>query len=167
MRIVFLVLIVLLSLVAPAVAQYIPPDGCERTGYAVMFSDAAYLLEADESADDPDILKSSLDFYLNTIQTRRANCAGLAFEGEGGEVIGPFDLPAGDYIVTGTFTRSGNIFFETLTDDCRLALLGSSLGIYDGNGGRKQTVLQIDQPCRLLVEASTTAPWTLIFVPIS
>lgn len=164
-RIIVLVF-VLFALTLPVTAQD-TPEGCTRLGFADMFSEAADLLTADDTADDPAILGTTLSFFLNTIQTRRASCAGLAFEGNGGEVVGPFDLPAGDYVLTGTFTRSGNLFLETLTDDCELYLLGVSLGVYSGDGGSQQTILQSDERCRILVEASTSAPWTLTFAPIS
>lgn len=157
-----------LFIVVPAVAQPIPPDGCTRTGYATMFTDAAFLLGADESADDPDILESSLNFYLSTIQTRRAQCAGLAFDGEtGGVVIGPFTLPAGNWLHEGAFNDYAVTNIETLTPECRSQLIGSGLTSSSREAYTDQTFIQTDTDCRLVIEVTASKPWVLTFTPVS
>jgi hypothetical protein len=136
-----------------------------REGFAQMFTEAAYLLTADESADDPDILASSLNFFLKTIQTRRAQCSEYAFEGEGGELVGPFDLAAGDYVFTGSLTEHGIINLDTLTDECSLDIISQSSILFTESGDQ-QSLLQTDQTCRLVLTANTNAPWTVTIAPL-
>lgn len=169
MRIVMLCLVLSLvvSLAAPALAQpAIPPDGCTRLGFAEMFSEAANLLTTDTSADDPDILAASLNFYLSNIQSRRAACAELQFAGDTAAVVGPFTLPAGTWIQEATFTYFANTHITALDEDCELPLLGTNLLSSMDGESTDQTVIQIPTDCRILVEVNTTKPWSLSFTPV-
>ena len=159
-RLVVLIL-VLLCVALPSAAQPVPPDGCTPDDWLDM------LYTASAAIDQPDAdVNTALDVLVVSIQVRRAICAGLAFEGNGGEVVGPFDLPGGNYIMSGVFSEHGILSIDTLTSECRLSLIHQSSILFGRSGGLDQSVIQTDQPCRLLATADTDGAWTLTFTPV-
>lgn len=162
MRTILAALFVLLALaVIPAAAQ---PDNadCTPAAYSDMLSDAAVAL-AGTDAD----LEFELTLLVTVIQVKRAMCAGLAFTGNTNAVVGPFTLPAGDYIVQSTAEYISTITFEALTDGCERFVQYEVLATLDSDGGTDSLILRTDADCTLLAEVSSRRPWTLVFTPIN
>jgi hypothetical protein len=162
MRRLLLFALVVLSLAAvlPASAQATAAD-CAPESFSALLSNAAEAVAQPGAA-----LEDELTLWITVLQARRAVCAGLAFTGETSAVTGPFDLPAGDWIMTATFEEHGILNVDTLTDGCFLFLTRQSSILFSSGGGMNQSVIQSGEECRLLVTANTDAPWTLMFSPV-
>jgi hypothetical protein len=160
MRPVIALLVLLLLAALPVAAQDTPPVGCAPDDWLNMLDTASAAIDR-PGAD----VNLALDILIVSLQVQRAICNGFAFSGNGGEVVGPFDLPAGDYVLTATYSEHGILNLDTLTDECSLFIIRQSSILFT-EPGSIQSVLRTDQECRLLATANTRAPWTLTITPV-
>lgn len=165
MRLLTAVLFIVLFTAVPLAAQDDP--GCAVADYMRLFSDAAVAIDDPFLDDEPEQLSDMLSYILATIQTRRASCAGLAFEGEDSQIIGPFTLPAGDYILEVKFGGIGSVTAESLTEECERPIGRLLLSSFDREGGTDSSILRTDADCRILIDVGINRPWTLTFTPVN
>ena len=159
-----IVVIAVFLLVAalPAVAQDAPPAGCTADDLLDL------LHESSAAIDQPGAdLNAVLLDAVAAIQQRRAVCFGYVFEGGGGTVIGPLELPAGDYIADVTFGTAGTITAEGLGPNCGRAFLGFILASFDMSGGTDSGIIRLGDDCRVLFDVSIQRPWTLTLTPVN
>ena len=161
MRTIVLVLF-LLAVALPVTAQESPPEGCAPSDLH------ALLDEASAALDQPDVtLDTVIGALISALQDRRALCSGLTFDGAtGGVVVGPFTLPAGNWLHQGSFTDYAVTNIETITPECRSQLIGGGLTSSSREAYIDQTFIQTDRDCRLVIEVTASKPWTLNFTPI-
>src|SRR5689334_20599015 len=68
--------------------------------------------------NDKDKDAATLQSVEDTIEAYKAACAGLSFKGTGLKVVGPFELPAGNYKVTGTAKDYLIVKLKLISGDC-------------------------------------------------
>lgn len=151
---------ILLLFAAPAAAQF--PEDCTSGNYAVAFAMIGDTLPQVSQAN----LDRTLAALVAVIQNQRAQCADLFFEGDTGRIIGPMILPAGTWILEGTFSTIGRADLTLLDQECRADFIGASLMSVRVGPAVDQSVIQTSQDCELLVEIATSDEWTLAFQPI-
>jgi hypothetical protein len=159
-----IVVIAVFLLVAalPAVAQDAPPAGCTADDLLDL------LHESSAAIDQPGAdLNAVLLDAVAAIQQRRAVCFGYVFEGSGGTVIGPLELPAGDYVVDAEFGAMGTITAEGLDRACANEFLGFILVSLEMSGGTDSGIIRLGDDCRVLFDVSIQRPWTLTLTPVN
>ena len=150
-----LVIIMLFTFIPGAAAQEEEP-ACDPAALATTYTEQ---LATAETLED-------LAAVQNLIASDVAACAGLAFEGTSGVVIGPIDIPEGVYkvvVVTEGYFIATEIVLE---GECEFA---GFMGINISSGGASEGTEVVFQSsgCEALLETSNvTAPWTLEFQKI-
>lgn len=149
----------ILLLAAPAFAQP-SPDACTAADYTAVLSDAVEAL-AKPNADTPALITD----LVSQLRAQQASCAGLAFEGSSGGIVGPLELPAGSYIVEVTLGTVGSVTATALDASCERDLLGFFLATFDFGGGGDGGIIQLDEDCTVAFDVGV-GPWTLTLTPV-
>lgn len=113
------------------------------------------------------ITEETADFVVSRltaeIAQRRSECAGLAFAGDEGRIIRPFELPAGMYVVQAEFELHGMAEMEPITEECSSAFRLTYLSTGSSRGGTDESFLNLEQACTIIVDVDTRGKWQLIF----
>lgn len=160
MRLFAAVLFIVLSAAALPVAAQEP--ACTADDYISLFNEAAIRVD-DPAHEDPALLNAALAEISAMFQTRRAQCAGLAFEGSGNELVGPFTLAPGAWMADATYSDRGDITITPLTDgDC-----DNEAFLWAQGGKPDSELLQLGDECQFVAEVDARGDWTLTFTPVS
>lgn len=94
-------------------------------------------------------------------------CNGLKFKGANAKLIGPFDLPEGNY----RFTLTTPGFFigelKTLSGSCGGDAIGPMFSIFEGQAKEGAEALVTSNGCRAAINSSNvSAAWTLTIEPV-
>lgn len=171
MKTVIAVLLMLLFLVPGAANAQATPT-CSAADLSPSFPDMLQALgdaQAQLSGGDVAAVLTSLDLLKGQIEVARAKCAGLSFEGDGNQVVGPFDLPKGVYRVHGEFAGFAIVTLEQISGDCGLAYGDSSpiLNTPTASGGVTEAILR-PAACRAALQLSTMGgKWSISFEAIN
>jgi hypothetical protein len=157
-----LLLIALFIVAAPAAAQSTPTEGCAADDYAALLSGAQAAL--DKPNADLNLVVGDL---IDALANQRARCAGLTFEGSSGDVIGPLDLAAGDYVVDVSFGTIGTVTAEGLDESCESEFNLFLLSSFELGGGTDSGIIRLDSDCRVLFDVAIPQTWTLTLNPVN
>lgn len=116
--------------------------------------------EITSSATDPNNLFAMITTFTGN---QRAYCDGLAFTSQEygrSAVIGPFELPAGVYIINTTANEMFSASATLLTDDCGFDMLLFSIIHFSQVEDAKESV-RIDRDCELLIDISARGDWKM------
>lgn len=134
---------------------------------APLYEQAAKLKPSGDAKNDI----ADLSKLADSIRQTSITCNGFKFEGKSNQVIGPFELPKGTWLVTltikGNFGLDGTLLDGKCTEGgyaIENTIFYASTGeAIDGMG-----VVIKSEGCRLLLTTeSADEPWTLTFEPIS
>lgn len=154
LKTIFCLLLVSLIFAGTAIAQ--DETDCSAEAYRELLE----LYSARITEDTADFVMSRL---VAEISQRRAECAGWAFNGTTGQVIRPFELPAGFYVVQASWDAFGTLTMATTTEACERDVRFIILSAGGIDGGSDEAILELSADCSIMVEVSTHSKWTVIF----
>lgn len=122
-----------------------------------------------KSAGDPDKDLAALTDLSSQIRAQNIACKGQVFKGKGSKIIGPIIIPDGLFRViveSPSFIASGKVS----DGKCGQGTVSptSVFSIYtstDNGVGRAETLVK-SQACKLLIDISASAAWTVTIEPI-
>lgn len=149
---IFCLLLVSLIFAGTAIAQ--DETDCSAETYRELLE----LYSARITEDTADFVMSRL---VAEISQRRAECAGWAFNGTTGQVIRPFELPAGFYIVRAAWDDFGSLELVTTTEACERDVRYSRLSTGGHIGGSDEGILELSADCSIMIDVDTHGKWSL------
>lgn len=167
MRLLIVVFVVLLASPLAASAQPAPPacadaDVNRLIGSALETLAAAQGVLTGSGAADALTVLADLETQLGKLQ---AACAGLQYQGDASQVIGPIAIPAGVYRVHGEFSDPAIVAVERIDGDCGMAFSETS-ALFTGSmdGGSEQDVFRSEGCNALLsVQLFPAGEWSVAF----
>lgn len=160
MKTLWLLVIVMLTAL-PAAAQE-SPEGCtaeQVNAVITILTEALAAVQAHVDGGDPAAALEAMQEISNAAQGVRALCDGLAFEGDGDDVLGPIPFPDGFYRVTFTSESFAHAGVEQMGGDCDFV---PTVSVDDFEGGEGEAAFEF-VGCVGLIEVTASAPWTLSF----
>lgn len=116
---------------------------------------------------DKDKDAAALDVIQNSVADYKAACAGLSWKGTKQQVIGPFDLPAGNFKAVVTTNGFFIADLKVLSGDCDADSFGALFNIMQGGGKDGAESSITSKGCRLVINTSNvSAPWKLDIEPL-
>jgi hypothetical protein len=129
---------------------------------AVIKKASALKSSGDVKKDMDALVKLQID-----IATANIACNGMTFEGKGAKIIGPFDIPKGDYRVT---LKTNGFFSANLKvrdGTCEGGTFGLLFNIFSGGANSGTEALITSEGCKAIIETSNvTESWKLTIEPI-
>lgn len=164
-RLLLTLLLVILALPFPAVAQSDPP-ACAPAEVTALMDEIAEFWNSAQAAQADDDLPTALDNLQrisNRVAMLRAACDGLSFSGASEMVLGPIVFPDGTYRVTATSEGYFTSHIEPMEGECEpspqslfnLSPEQAALGA--------QTVFRSAGCIALITTENIRLPWTLTF----
>ena len=158
--IVALIVVALVTFAAPTTAQE-GKSACDPK--SVITKANGMTMKGDNRADMESLMKLAAD-----IQAQNIACSGYTFTGNSSKLIGPLELPKGNYktVLTtrGRFTGRLNVLSGACEGSSRTANYYSITSAEAINGA--EAVIRSDG-CRLVIESSDVrGAWTLTIAPL-
>jgi hypothetical protein len=157
---VVLTVLALATFAAPTIAQE-NKSACDPG--AVIRKANGLTTKGDNKADMEALMKLAAD-----IQAQNVSCSGYTFTGKSSKLIGPFELPKGNYKTTLTTRNRFTARLSVLNGQCQGS--SNSASYYSMSAGEAlngaEAVIR-SEGCRLVIETSDVrAPWTLTIEPL-
>ncbi len=165
---VFLLLLVLLTASLPAhVRAQDGADGCTADDVAAYLDDldaaSAAVRAALDAGDDPAGALAALHNAATAYYALRATCSGLAFEGMGGDVLGPVEFHAGLYRAT-LRAQVAILMLDVLEGNCEFTNYTGPAAMSMSGPVESEAVFN-SQGCTTLITVDQTlaGAWSLTF----
>jgi hypothetical protein len=119
--------------------------------------------KGDNKADMETLMKLATD-----IQNQNVACSGHTFTGKSSTLIGPMDLPKGNYKTTLTTRGRFTARLSVLSGDCKgSSSTASYYSVTSGEATNGAEAVLRSEGCRLVIESSNVrGPWTLTVSPL-